>query len=92
MKKGANPDSKEVPKSIKASQKTLIFGLPQGERRTNESSCSRTGHCPKLEMKISDRVSRRRIKSHFYYTANDDRVDFRLLIKDFAKEFSTRVE
>jgi cell fate regulator YaaT (PSP1 superfamily) len=29
--------------------------------------------------------------SHFYYTAND-RVDFRMLIKDFAKEFSTRVE
>jgi cell fate regulator YaaT (PSP1 superfamily) len=30
-------------------------------------------------------------KENFYYTAND-RVDFRLLIKDFAKEFSTRVE
>jgi hypothetical protein len=40
----ANPDSKEVPKIYKASQKTLIFGLPQGERRTNESSCSRTGN------------------------------------------------
>ncbi|MNT03231.1 hypothetical protein D3C72_1377530 [compost metagenome] len=30
-------------------------------------------------------------KATFYYTAND-RVDFRMLIKDFAKEFSTRVE
>jgi cell fate regulator YaaT (PSP1 superfamily) len=30
-------------------------------------------------------------KATFYYTAND-RIDFRLLIKDFAKEFSTRIE
>jgi cell fate regulator YaaT (PSP1 superfamily) len=30
-------------------------------------------------------------KATFYYTAND-RIDFRLLIKDFAKEFSTRDE
>jgi cell fate regulator YaaT (PSP1 superfamily) len=30
-------------------------------------------------------------KATFYYTAND-RVDFRLLIKDFAKEFNTRIE
>jgi cell fate regulator YaaT (PSP1 superfamily) len=31
------------------------------------------------------------LKLHVYYTAND-RIDFRLLIKDFAKEFSTRIE
>jgi cell fate regulator YaaT (PSP1 superfamily) len=45
----------------------------------------------KLEMKISDINFKEMDQSHFYYTAND-RVDFRLLIKDFAKEFSTRVE
>jgi cell fate regulator YaaT (PSP1 superfamily) len=42
-------------------------------------------------MKISDIEFQGDGSSHFYYTAND-RVDFRLLIKDFAKEFSTRVE
>jgi cell fate regulator YaaT (PSP1 superfamily) len=47
----------------------------------------------KLEMKISDiEFQGDGSKATFYYTAND-RVDFRLLIKDFAKEFqSTRVE
>ena len=46
----------------------------------------------KLEMKISDiEFQGDGSKATFYYTAND-RVDFRMLIKDFAKEFSTRVE
>jgi cell fate regulator YaaT (PSP1 superfamily) len=40
-------------------------------------------------MKISD-IEFQGSKA-FYYTAND-RIDFRLLIKDFAKEFSTRIE
>ena len=43
-------------------------------------------------MKISDiEFQGDASKATFYYTAND-RVDFRMLIKDFAKEFSTRVE
>ncbi len=46
----------------------------------------------KLEMKISDiEFQGDGSKATFYYTAND-RVDFRGLIKDFAKEFSTRIE
>jgi cell fate regulator YaaT (PSP1 superfamily) len=46
----------------------------------------------KLEMKISDiEFQGDGSKATFYYTAND-RVDFRLLIKDFAKEFNTRIE
>ncbi|WP_262486499.1 PSP1 domain-containing protein, partial [Flavobacterium saliperosum] len=46
----------------------------------------------KLEMKISDiEFQGDGSKATFYYTAND-RVDFRQLIKDFAKEFSTRIE
>jgi cell fate regulator YaaT (PSP1 superfamily) len=43
----------------------------------------------KLEMKISDiEFQGDGSKATFYYTAND-RIDFRLLIKDFAKEFSS---
>ncbi|MNX47775.1 hypothetical protein D3C86_783350 [compost metagenome] len=46
----------------------------------------------KLEMKISDiEFQGDGSKATFYYTAND-RIDFRQLIKDFAKEFSTRIE
>jgi cell fate regulator YaaT (PSP1 superfamily) len=46
----------------------------------------------KLEMKISDiEFQGDGSKATFYYTAND-RVDFRLLIKDFAKAFSARIE
>lgn len=45
-----------------------------------------------LEMKISDvEYQGDASKATFYYTAND-RVDFRQLIKDYAKEFGTRIE
>jgi cell fate regulator YaaT (PSP1 superfamily) len=45
-----------------------------------------------LEMKISDiEFQGDASKATFYYTAND-RVDFRQLIKDFAREFSIRIE
>jgi cell fate regulator YaaT (PSP1 superfamily) len=45
-----------------------------------------------LEMKISDiEFQGDMSKATFYYTAND-RVDFRQLIKDFAREFNVRVE
>ena len=46
----------------------------------------------KLEMKISDiEYQGDGSKATFYYTA-EDRVDFRELIKVFAKEFRTRIE
>jgi cell fate regulator YaaT (PSP1 superfamily) len=46
----------------------------------------------KLEMKISDvEFQGDGSKATFYYTAND-RVDFRQLIKEFAREFSIRIE
>jgi len=46
----------------------------------------------KLEMKISDiEFQGDASKATFYYTA-EDRVDFRELIKLFAKEFRTRIE
>ncbi|WP_010249371.1 PSP1 domain-containing protein [Myroides injenensis] len=45
-----------------------------------------------LEMKISDvEFQGDGSKAIFYYTASD-RVDFRQLIKDFAREFSIRIE
>ena len=45
-----------------------------------------------LKMKISDiEFQGDGSKATFYYTA-EERVDFRQLIKDFAKEFSTRIE
>lgn len=45
-----------------------------------------------LKMKISDvEFQGDGSKATFYYTA-EDRVDFRQLIKEFAKEFSTRIE
>ncbi len=45
-----------------------------------------------LKMKISDiEFQGDASKATFYYTA-EERVDFRQLIKDFAKEFSTRIE
>jgi cell fate regulator YaaT (PSP1 superfamily) len=46
----------------------------------------------KLKMKISDvEFQGDGSKAIFYYTA-EDRVDFRQLIKDFARAFSTRIE
>ncbi|WP_299433632.1 regulatory iron-sulfur-containing complex subunit RicT [uncultured Aquimarina sp.] len=46
----------------------------------------------KLQMKISDiEFQGDGSKCTFYYTA-EDRVDFRQLIKEFAQEFSTRIE
>jgi len=46
----------------------------------------------KLEMKISDvEFQGDGSKATFYYTAND-RVDFRQLIKEFAREFGVRIE
>ena len=45
-----------------------------------------------LEMKISDiEFQGDASKATFYYTAND-RVDFRQLIKDYAREFNIRIE
>ncbi len=46
----------------------------------------------KLQMKISDiEYQGDGSKATFYYTA-EDRIDFRQLIKDYAKEFSIRIE
>ena len=93
-KKGVNFESKEVPKIYrKASQKDIDIWAAAREREEPMKVRARElAIAQKLEMKISDiEFQGDASKATFYYTAND-RVDFRALIKDFAKEFSTRIE
>ncbi|WP_418264523.1 PSP1 domain-containing protein [Flavobacterium faecale] len=93
-KKGVNPNSNEVPKIYrKASQKDIdIWSTARDREEPMKVRARELAIQHKLEMKISDiEFQGDGSKATFYYTAND-RVDFRLLIKDFAKEFSTRVE
>jgi cell fate regulator YaaT (PSP1 superfamily) len=68
----------------------LIFGLQ--EKRRAMKVRARELAIAQNSKKISDiEFQGDGSKATFYYTAND-RVDFRMLIKDFCKEFSTRVE
>lgn len=93
-KKGVNPNSNEVPKIYrKASQKDIdIWSTARNREEPMKVRARELAISHKLEMKISDiEFQGDGSKATFYYTAND-RVDFRLLIKDFAREFSTRVE
>lgn len=93
-KKGVNSNSSEIPKIYrKASQKDIdIWSAAREREEPMKVRARELAIAHKLEMKISDiEFQGDGSKATFYYTAND-RVDFRLLIKDFAKEFSTRVE
>lgn len=93
-KKSVNPASADVTKIYrKASQKDIdIWSTARDKEEPMKVRARELAIAQKLEMKISDiEFQGDGSKATFYYTAND-RVDFRLLIKDFAKEFSTRVE
>ena len=93
-KKGVNVESKEIGKIYrKASQKDIDIWAAAREREEPMKVRARElAIAQKLEMKISDiEFQGDGSKATFYYTAND-RIDFRALIKDFAKEFSTRIE
>jgi cell fate regulator YaaT (PSP1 superfamily) len=93
-KKGVNHASNDVPKIYrKASQKDIdIWSTARDREEPMKVRARELAIAQKLEMKISDiEFQGDGSKATFYYTAND-RIDFRLLIKDFAKEFSTRVE
>ncbi|MGL5112542.1 MAG: PSP1 domain-containing protein, partial [Flavobacterium sp.] len=93
-KKAVNHASAEIPKIYrKASQKDIdIWTTARDKEEPMKVRARELAIQHKLEMKISDiEFQGDGSKATFYYTAND-RVDFRLLIKDFAKEFSTRVE
>ena len=93
-KKGVNHTSADVPKIYrKASQRDIdIWSIARDKEEPMKVRARELAISQKLEMKISDiEFQGDGSKATFYYTASD-RVDFRLLIKDFAKEFSTRVE
>lgn len=93
-KKSVNHLGSEVPKVYrKASQKDIdIWSNARDKEEPMKVRARELAISQKLEMKISDvEFQGDGSKATFYYTAND-RVDFRLLIKEFVKEFSTRVE
>ena len=93
-KKGVNHKSTDVPKIYrKASQKDIdIWSVAREREEPMKVRARELAIAQKLEMKISDiEFQGDGSKATFYYTAND-RIDFRLLIKDFAREFSTRIE
>ena len=93
-KKGVNHNSNDVAKIYrKASQKDIdIWSVAREKEEPMKVRARELAIAQKLEMKISDiEFQGDGSKATFYYTAND-RIDFRMLIKDFAKEFSTRIE
>ncbi|MEW7289402.1 PSP1 domain-containing protein [Aquimarina sp. 2304DJ70-9] len=93
-KKKVEVDSEEVKKIYrKASQKDI--DIWQKSRDREEAMKVRAREIAirlELQMKISDiEFQGDGSKATFYYTA-EERVDFRQLIKEFAHEFSTRIE
>lgn len=93
-KKGVNPNAPEILKIYrKASQKDIdIWSNARDKEEPMKVRARELAIMLKLEMKISDiEFQGDGSKATFYYTAND-RVDFRQLIKDFAREFSIRIE
>ena len=93
-KKKVRPDSKEILKVYrKASQRDI--DIWQEAREKEEKMKVRAREIAirlNLQMKISDiEFQGDASKATFYYTA-EERVDFRQLIKEFAREFNTRIE
>jgi len=94
MKKKNTKNNAEVAKIYrKASQKDIdIWSEARAKEEPMKVVAREIAIRLALEMKISDiEFQGDGSKATFYYTAND-RVDFRQLIKDFAREFSTRIE
>ncbi|WBL25616.1 PSP1 domain-containing protein [Zunongwangia sp. HGR-M22] len=93
-KKKVNPDSDEVLKIYrKATQKDIdIWEEVRSKEEKIKTRAREIAIRLNLSMKISDiEFQGDASKATFYYTA-DDRVDFRQLIKEFAREFNTRIE
>ncbi|BCY27883.1 PSP1 domain-containing protein [Flavobacterium okayamense] len=94
MKKKNVAFNAELPKVYrKASQKDIdIWSEARKKEEPVRMRARELAIALNLEMKISDvEFQGDGSKATFYYTAND-RVDFRQLIKDFAREFSIRIE
>lgn len=92
-KKGENPNGELAKIYRKATQKDIdIWTQARQKEESIKVKARELAIQLKLEMKISDiEFQGDGSKATFYYTAND-RVDFRQLIKDFAREFSIRIE
>jgi cell fate regulator YaaT (PSP1 superfamily) len=92
-KKGENPEAELAKIYRKATQKDIdIWSDCREKEEKIKVKAREIAISLKLEMKISDiEFQGDGSKATFYYTAND-RVDFRQLIKDFAREFSIRIE
>jgi len=93
-KKKENPDPEELPKIYrKASQKDIDIWQAARDREADIQKRSREIAIRlNLRMKISDvEFQGDASKVVFYYTA-EERVDFRLLIKEFARTFNSRIE
>ncbi len=93
-KKKVTPDSEEVLKIYrKATQKDIeVWEEARAREEKIKTRAREIAIRLNLSMKISDiEFQGDASKATFYYTA-DDRVDFRQLIKEFAREFNTRIE
>lgn len=93
-KKKVRPDSPEVLKIYrKATQRDIDIWQEAREREDKMKVRAREIAIRlNLQMKISDiEFQGDASKATFYYTA-EERVDFRQLIKEFAREFNTRIE
>jgi len=93
-KKKVKIDSEDVKKIYrKASQKDIdIWTKARNREEPMKVRARQLAIELKLKMKISDiEFQGDASKATFYYTA-EERVDFRQLIKEFAKEFSIRIE
>src|SRR5690606_21941166 len=92
-KKNVDPNGEILKIYRKASQKDI--DMWQEARNKEEAVRVRAREIAidlKLEMKISDvEYQGDGSKATFYYTASD-RVDFRQLIKEYAKDFNIRIE
>lgn len=93
-KKGVSPKGNDVKKIYrKASQKDIdIWSKSRDREEPMKVRARELAIALKLQMKISDiEFQGDASKATFYYTA-EDRIDFRQLIKDFAREFNIRIE
>jgi len=93
-RKNISQESEEIYKIYrKASQKDIdIWSDARDKEEPMKVRARQFAIDLKLEMKISDiEFQGDASKATFYYTA-EDRVDFRELIKVFAREFRTRIE
>ena len=93
-KKKVTLDSEEVLKIYrKATQKDIdVWEEARAREEKIKTRAREIAIRLNLSMKISDiEFQGDASKATFYYTA-DDRVDFRQLIKEFAREFNTRIE